>query len=341
MFSFSFNKTDRNESTQLYKLSLVIPVYNESENLPILFEKILALEAKIAPLEAIFIDDGSKDNSFQILQDFAKKYTFVKVLRLVRNTGQTAAIQAGIDLAAGEILVFLDSDLQNDPADIPDLLAKLDEGYDVVSGWRKDRKDNAIRRNLPSRIANAIISKVSGVHLHDYGCTLKAYRRNVIKDVRLYGEMHRFIPIYATWQGAKVTEIPVHHYPRQHGTSSYGLERIFKVILDILVVKFLDRYLTRPIYIFGGCGIIALILSFLSLFFALFLKFSGRASLIETPLPTFSGIAFLLGCMCCLMGLLAEVLSRTYFASGQMRSYIIGETCNVEPEDLDQGEKRS
>ncbi len=313
-------------------VSLIIPVYNEEDNLPILFGKIRELRERLAgqhEIEAVFVDDGSSDSSFERLNEEAGKSSYVKVVRFVRNTGQTAAIQAGIDHASGDVLVFLDSDLQNDPADVPALLSKLDEGYDVVSGWRKDRKDNAIKRNLPSRIANRIISKVSGVHLHDYGCTLKAYRREVIKDVRLYGEMHRFIPIYATWQGAKVAEMPVSHHARVHGSSKYGLERVFKVILDIFVIKFLDRYLTKPIYIFGGCGLVSFALSFLALLWALILKFSGGPTLIETPLPLFSGIAFLLGFMCVLMGLLAEVLSRTYFESQYRRAYIVREVRNL------------
>lgn len=310
-------------------VSLIIPVYNEQDSLPKLFEKILQIAGQLPEMEAIFVDDGSKDHSFAILREEAARHDYIKVVRLARNTGQTAAIQAGIDHAKGDVLVFLDSDLQNDPADIPAMLAKLDEGYDVVSGWRKERKDDAIRRNLPSRIANAIISNVSGVYLHDYGCTLKAYRNDVIKNVRLYGEMHRFIPIYAAWQGAKVTEMPVTHHARQFGRSKYGLERVFKVILDIFVIKFLDKYLSKPIYVFGGFGIAAFAMSLLAFLWALALKFFGGVSLIQTPLPLFSGIAFLLGFMCILMGLLAEVLSRTYFESQHRRAYIVGEILNL------------
>lgn len=309
-------------------ISLVIPVYNEEGSLPKLFEAIATFSEQYPDMEAIFIDDGSVDSSFTLLKNEAEKHLYCKVIRLARNTGQTAAIQAGIDHASGDVLVFLDSDLQNDPADIPKLLTKLDEGYDVVSGWRKDRKDNPIKRNLPSHIANAIISWVSGVHLHDYGCTLKAYRREVIKDVHLYGEMHRFIPVYAAWKGAKVTEIPVSHHARQFGTSSYGLERIFKVLLDICVVKFLDRFLAKPIYIFGGFGLIALFLSFLSLIWALGLKFFSGVSLVLTPLPLFSGISFLLGGISILMGILAEVVSRTYFASSREKPYVAKELVN-------------
>ncbi len=284
-------------------------------------------------MEAIFIDDGSSDDSFDLLREQARKDPRFKVIQFAANAGQTAAIQAGIDYASGDALVFMDSDLQNDPADIPKLLAKLDEGYDVVSGWRKDRKDNPIKRNLPSRIANNIISRVSGVRLHDYGCTLKAYKKDVIKPVKLYGEMHRFIPIYASWQGARVTEIPVNHRARQFGSSKYGLERIFKVILDILVVKFLSRYVTKPIYVFGGFGLAALFIAFLSLFWALGLKFFGGVSLIQTPLPLFSGVCFLLGCMCVLMGLLAEVVSRTYFESQDKSNYFLRNLINIKPKD--------
>ncbi len=314
---------------EMQMISLVIPVYNEEESLPLLFKKIETLTETYPDLEAIFIDDGSKDNSLKILKKEAEIHKYCKVISFVRNTGQTAAIQAGIDYASGDILVFLDSDLQNDPADIPKLLAKMDEGYDVVSGWRKDRKDNPIKRNLPSRIANSIISYVSNVHLHDYGCTLKAYKKEVIKEVQLYGEMHRFIPVYAAWRGAKVSEIPVTHHARQFGQSSYGLERIFKVILDIFVIKFLDRYLTKPIYVFGGFGLVSMFLSFLTLIWALCLKFFGNTSLIQTPLPLFSGISFLLGGISILLGLLAEVLSRTYYASCDKRAYITREVINM------------
>lgn len=311
-------------------ISLIIPVYNEEESLPRLFKALEDASSQLPPMEIIFVDDGSSDKSGELIAAKAGKDPRFKLIKLAVNSGQTAAIQAGIDHANGETLIFMDSDLQNDPADIPALLEKLDQGFDVVSGWRKDRKDNPIKRNLPSRIANGIISRVSGVRLHDYGCTLKAYRRGVIKNVRLYGEMHRFIPIYASWQGAKVAEIPVTHHAREFGSSKYGLERIFKVILDILVVKFLSKYLVKPIYIFGGFGLAALFLSFITLLWAVCLKFIFHTSFIQTPLPLFSGICFLLGCMCILMGLLAEVVSRTYYESQRQRPYLIKETVNLE-----------
>lgn len=306
-----------------------MPVYNEAESLPELLAALDAVAPNLPPAEIIFVDDGSTDASYRILSEKAASDPRLKIIRFAVNAGQTAAIQAGIDFAKGDVLIFLDSDLQNDPADIPRLLAKLDEGYDVVSGWRKDRKDNPIRRNLPSKIANAIISRISGVHLHDYGCTLKAYTRNVIKNVRLYGEMHRFVPIYASWQGARVTELPVTHHARKFGASKYGLERIFKVLLDMLVIRYLARYLTKPIYVFGGFGLFMILLAFLVMLWAICLKFFAHTSLIQTPLPLFSGISFLLGCLSILMGLLAEVMSRTYFESRHSRAYIVKETINI------------
>ncbi|MBD5641834.1 MAG: glycosyltransferase family 2 protein [Desulfovibrio sp.] len=310
-------------------LSIIIPVFNESENLPALFAALEKFADNAQQTEIILIDDGSSDNTFDLLRKQAEADARFKAIRLAINRGQTAAIQAGIDYARGDILVFMDGDLQNDPADIPLLIARLEQGYDVVSGWRKNRKDNPIKRNLPSHIANALISRVSGVHLHDYGCTLKAYRATALKDVRLYGEMHRFIPIYATWQGAKVSEVPVSHHARKHGSSKYGLERVFKVLLDILVVKFLSRYLSKPIYIFGGCGLASFFLALVTLVWALVLKFHASVSLIQTPLPMFAGICFLLGCICILMGLLAEIMSRTYFESQHRRDYLVAETVNL------------
>lgn len=314
-------------------ISVIVPIYNEEENINTLVECLLTELSAYEEKELIFVDDGSKDASFSLLEKAAQQNACIKVVKLVRNTGQTAAIQAGIDISRGEILVFCDADLQNDPKDIPALLHKLDEGYDVVSGWRKDRRDNAIKRNLPSRIANSLISTVSGVQLHDYGCTLKAYRRSVLANVRLYGEMHRFIPIYAVWQGAKVTEMPVTHHARAFGKSKYGLERIFKVILDICVVKFLDKYLMKPIYIFGGCGLAAFAVAFLAFLWALSLKFFAGVSFVQTPLPLLIAFSTMIGFLCILMGLLAEVLSRTYFESQGRQSYVIEELVNIKREN--------
>ncbi len=311
------------------KASIIIPVYNEEDNVHILIDDITSSLGQDIDYEIICVDDGSTDKSFEKLKEKASEDTRLKVIRLARNTGQTAATQTGVDYATGDILVFMDADLQNDPADIPKLLDKLAQGYDVVSGWRKDRQDNTVKRVLPSRIANWIISKVSAVSLHDFGCTLKAYKRDVLKGVRLYGEMHRFIPIYAEWYGAKVAEVQVNHRSRKFGESKYGLERIFKVMLDILVIKFLDTYLTKPIYVFGGFGLFFFALSLVTAFWAVILKFLGT-SFVETPLPLVFSMTFLIGIVCVLMGLLAEVISRTYFESQGKYSYVVKYTYNID-----------
>jgi dolichol-phosphate mannosyltransferase len=237
---------------------------------------------------------------------------------------------AAIDNAAGDIMISIDADLQNDPADIPTLLAKLDEGFDVVSGWRKDRKDARIRRNFVSRVANQLISRISKVHLNDYGCTLKAYRRDVIKGVRLYGEMHRFIPIYASWLGARVTEIPVNHRARRFGSSKYGLERVAKVLLDLLVVAFLDRYFVKPIYLFGGFGLFSLAMAALCVGYMAYLKYAEGVSMILTPLPILAALLVLVGVLSTLMGLVAEILVRTYFESQERTIYIVGNRINFD-----------
>lgn len=311
-------------------LSVTIPVFNERDNLRPLYDKITAvLHALQRPWEIIFVDDGSNDGSGALLDELAAHDPSVKVIHFRRNFGQTAAMMAGVDFASGEIIIPLDGDLQNDPNDIPRLLAKLDEGYDVCSGWRKARQDAALRRNLPSRLANRLISVISGVHLHDYGCSLKAYRKDVIKGVRLYGEMHRFIPIFATWQGARVAEIPVTHHPRIHGESKYGLERILKVVLDLIVVKFLHRYAMKPMHIFGGFGLLSLFISGIAGAIAVFWRITGTAYLIQTPLPLLSVMSFITGVMCILMGLLAELITRTYYESQGKMVYLVGETRNL------------
>ena len=295
-------------------LSIIVPLYNELDNLDPLYTRLIPeLEKLDRPFEVICINDGSKDGTAEKLDEIAAKDSRVKVIHFRANCGQTTAMMAGFDHARGDIVIPIDGDLQNDPADIPNLLAKLDEGYDVVSGWRQNRQDAALRRNLPSRLANKLISVISGVHLHDYGCTLKAYRREVMEGVRLYGEMHRFIPIYASWQGGKIAEIPVRHHPRIHGQSKYGLERVVKVLLDLLVIKFLGSYQTKPIYIFGFLGLLCFAISAISAAFALWLKAFEGISLIQTPVPLLGVMSFLTGVMCVLMGLLAEMLVRIYF----------------------------
>jgi glycosyltransferase involved in cell wall biosynthesis len=311
--------------TGLIDVTVTVPLYNEAENIPILYERIRgAMNALGQRWELILVNDGSTDGSAAMLDDLAAKDPQVTVVHFRRNFGQTAAFMAGLDYARGRIIVPMDGDLQNDPADIAKLLAKLDEGYDVVSGWRKDRKDNAMRRNLPSRIANRIISRVSGVPLHDYGCSLKAYRREILEGVKLYGEMHRFVPIYASWNGARVTEMEVTHHPRLHGESKYGLERIIKVVLDLLVVKFLFRYSGKPIYIFGGFGFFSIFLGAITGVWALVLKLFFGVSLIQTPLPLLTVFLGAIGVLSVLMGLLAEMLNRTYHESQGKSVYRVG-----------------
>lgn len=306
-------------------VSVTIPIYNEQDNIELLYTRTRdALEKLGRPWELLLINDGSKDDSASRLDAIAVQDAHVTVIHLSRNFGQTAALMAGLDHARGEIIVPMDGDLQNDPADIVRVLAKLDEGYDVVSGWRKDRKDAAIKRNLPSRLANWLISRVSGVHLHDYGCSLKAYRREMLEGVKLYGEMHRFVPIYASWNGARVTEIEVTHHPRIHGESKYGLERVVKVVLDLVVVKFLFKYSGKPIYLFGGFGLISMAFSGLVVLWALWLKLFKDVSLIQTPLPMLGVILLALGVMSFLMGLLAEMLNRTYHESQSKPVYGVG-----------------
>ena len=310
-------------------VSVITPVYGEEDNIDPLFHQLLPVLRNLSrDFEIIAVNDGSRDSSLQKLRVASANIPELRVIDFRRNYGQTAAIMAGIDFASGEIIIPIDADLQNDPADIPALLAKLDEGFDVVSGWRRDRKDQVFRRNFLSRIANKIISWISGVHLKDYGCTLKAYRRDVLKDVRLYGEMHRFIPVYASWMGARTTEIPVRHHPRRSGHSKYGLERITKVILDLVVVKFLDQHFVKPIYIFGGFGLFALAISFISGAVVLYWKIFKGISMILTPLPLLAALTFLVGFISILMGLLAEMLLRTYFESQGRASYHVRELIN-------------
>ncbi len=308
-------------------LSILIPIYNEGGNLLLLYEKLVAALKKVGrPYEVIFVDDGSSDESLEILLDLREKNPNIKVISFSRNFGQTAALSAGIDFSKGDILIPMDGDLQNDPEDILPLLQKIEEGFDVVSGWRKGRKDPFLNRRLPSMIANKLISWIGGVHLHDYGCTLKAYRRDILKNIRLYGEMHRFIPIYAQWIGARVSEIPVRHFPRGSGASNYGMSRVFKVILDLMVVKFLLSYSQKPIYVFGGIGLLMILGAILSGGYALYLKLFTGLSFILTPLPLLCALLLLLGFISILMGFIAEILTRTYYESQGKPTYQIKET---------------
>ena len=316
------------------KLSIIVPIYNEVDNIPILHERLTeALEPLDHEYEVILINDGSSDGSTEALDLVAQKDVRVKVLHFRRNCGQTAAMMAGIDWASGDVIIPMDGDLQNDPADIPKLLAKLEEGYDVCSGWRKDRKDNALWRNFPSRVANWLISKFTGVKLHDTGCSLKAYRAEVIKDVKLYGEMHRFIPVYASWQGAKITEVPVNHAARTHGESKYGIERTFKVILDLILICFMARYSQKPIHVFGGFGLANFVMSVAAFFGMIVFKFWWGISFTRTPLPLVSVAFFLVGWLSILLGFLAELLMRTYYESQGKDIYLIRAKRNIDAQD--------
>ncbi|HEV8159648.1 MAG TPA: glycosyltransferase family 2 protein, partial [Pyrinomonadaceae bacterium] len=320
----AFNLPDTEKSAP--ELSLFLPVLDEEDNLRPMHAKISeALNVLGKTAEVIYVDDGSTDKSLEILREIAGGDERVRVISLRRNYGQTAAMSAGIDAANGKILIPMDADLQNDPKDIARLLEKLDEGFDVVSGWRKNRQDKLVSRKIPSQIANRIISWIGGVPLHDYGCSLKAYRRDVIQDVRLYGEMHRFIPIYASWAGARVTEIPVDHHARTRGKSKYGISRTVKVVFDLMTIKFMASYQTKPIYVFGTFGLIAFLLSMFAGLWAFALKFIYGVSFILTPLPVIAIVLLAISMQFFLMGLLAEMLVRTYHESQNKTIYAVRE----------------
>jgi glycosyltransferase involved in cell wall biosynthesis len=318
-------------------LSVVIPLYNEEANVePLLAELLGVLRGLGRSYEVICVDDGSRDGTFAQLARVAQREPMVRVIRFRLNFGQTAAMSAGIEAARGSVIVPMDGDLQNDPADIAKLLARLDEGHDVVSGWRRDRKDKEFGRKLPSRVANRLISAISGVRLHDYGCSLKAYRRDVLRDVKLYGEMHRFIPIYASWQGARVTEMEVSHRARKAGKSKYGLNRTMKVLLDLLVVKFLASYATRPIHVFGGFGLFSWLCAACAVAWAVYYKVRGLKDFVQTPLPLLAVMFTLVGALSLLMGLLAELVIRTYYESQGKRPYLIAEELNAREDSREQ-----
>jgi glycosyltransferase involved in cell wall biosynthesis len=316
-------------------ISVTVPICNEAGNLPALHERVAAAMEKVGrPWELILVNDGSSDGSEELLDAIAAKDPRVKVVHFRRNFGQTAAMMAGFDLSTGEIIIPMDGDLQNDPDDIPAMLAKIDEGFDVVSGWRRDRKDEALRRNLPSILANRLISAVSGVRLHDFGCSLKAYRRDVIEGVRLYGEMHRFLPIYARWHGARIAEVEVRHYARTHGHSKYGLERVLKVLFDLMVVKFLDTFQQKPMYLFGFVGFSSLVISLGSGSLALWRKYVENEPFIKNPLLLMCVLTAMTGVMCILMGLLAEMIMRTFFESQGKSVYLVRAKRNFDPPKL-------
>src|SRR5437588_1251074 len=310
-------------------ISVFLPVFNEEPNLRPLHEKLNQALAQLGrSAEIIYVDDGSSDGSLNILREIAAQDSRVRVIALRRNYGQTPAMAAGIHAARGRVLIPMDADLQNDPVDIARLLEKIDEGYDVVSGWRKNRQDKLFTRKIPSMLANRMISWIGGVPLHDYGCSLKAYRRESLEDVQLYGEMHRFIPIYASWSGARVTEIPVEHHARTMGHSKYGLSRTIKVVFDLMTIKFMASYQTKPLYVFGWVGLLTLIVSFLCAVLAFLMKFANwphHADFVQTPLPVLTTVMFVLGIQFFLMGLLAEMLVRTYHESQAKPIYAVRE----------------
>jgi glycosyltransferase involved in cell wall biosynthesis len=290
---------------------------------------IAALEPLARSFEIVYVDDGSTDGTFADMQQVAAGDSRARVVQLRRNFGQTAAIAAGIDHATGRVLVFIDADLQNDPADIPSLLALIDEdGYDVASGWRKHRQEPLLSRTLPSRMANSLISRLTGVPLHDYGCTLKAYRRELLQQLSLYGEMHRFIPAYLALLGARIAELPVNHAPRIRGVSKYGLGRAFKVVLDLFTLKFLGTFGTKPIYAFGGLGLICIALSVLVGLGMIWQKAALGTSFIQTPLLLLSALLFLLGFQAIMIGLMAELVMRTYHESQGKRTYVVRRVLN-------------
>lgn len=313
------------------EISVVVPCYNEQDNVVAVVESVTeTMQAMAVNYEIIIVDDGSSDLTFTRASALARNDHRLKLVKLLRNYGQTGAMMAGFDHASGKLLVAMDGDGQNDAADIPRLIERLGEGYDVVSGWRKHRQDNRLLRVIPSAIANRLIGFISGVRLNDYGCSLKAYRSDVIKKVRLYGEMHRFIPIYTSWYGARVTELAVNHRPRLHGRSKYGINRVFKVLLDLMVVRFLERYLTKPIYVFGGFGLASMTASALAAGWMMWLKFFEGVSFILTPLPMLVAMLFTTGILAILMGLLAELLVRTYYEAQNKSVYMVAERVNLE-----------
>lgn len=312
-------------------LSVVIPVYNEEVNIKILIPQVKSVLDKIKKTyEIILIDDGSSDGTFKTLKKLAEQDPTIKLIRFRRNFGQTAALSAGFDLARGKVVIPMDGDLQNDPEDIPRLLEKMEEGYDVVSGWRENRKDRFLTRKLPSYLANKLISITTRVHLHDYGCTLKAYRKEILDGVQLYGEMHRFIPALASWMGVRVAEIKVNHRPREHGNSKYGLSRTIKVLLDLINVKFLLSYSTKPLHLFGSIGLFFMVCSLFLLIVSISFKFTYHTLLSNNSIFLLSIIFFLVGIILIGMGLLGEIMVRMYYESQHKPIYVIAEKVNFD-----------
>ncbi len=322
-------------------LSLIIPVYNEEESLRSLFDAVFdTFKKQSFSYEIICIDDGSIDDSFVLLSNIAKKNTQVKVIRFRKNFGQIAAMDAGINYSKGKIIVFLDADMQNDPSDIPTLMRKIEEGYDIASGWRKNRKDKLFFRKIPSKLANSLIRRLSGVKIHDLGCTLKAYKRDMIEDIHLYGEMHRFLPVIAARRGAKIIELPVKHHARKHGTSHYNLNRTFKVILDLLTVQFISAYSTKPIYLYGGFALLSLFLGLLSGLAVILMKIFYYTDMTGNPFLLLTVLFMLITIILALMGVQTEVLVRIYHQQGKTNHYFVDETINITQKEKRASEKK-
>jgi glycosyltransferase involved in cell wall biosynthesis len=308
--------------------SVIIPIYNEEENIALLHEKLSKSLAGFPSCEIIFVDDGSTDGGFKLLGAIAATDLRVKVLRLSRNFGKTAAMSAGFEASQGAIVINMDADLQDDPAEIAALLAKLEEGFDLVIGWRKERRD-PLDKTWPSKLFNWAVTTFSGLRLHDLNCGFKVYRRAVLADLPLYSDMHRFLPLLAAGRGFKVTELPVQHHPRHAGVSKYGIGRTVRGLLDFVTVLFLNRFLTRPMHFFGSLGLISMTLSFMSAIWALVLKFYFDVNFVRTPLPLLTAFLFLLGVLFVLLGLIGELLTRIYFESGGRLGYRVSEKINL------------
>ena len=306
------------------KISLILPVLNEEENLNDMNAEIVGVVEKMdIDYEIIYIDDGSTDRSFEILSALREQNPNIKVIQFRRNFGQTAGLAAGFDHASGDVIITMDSDRQNDPNDIPMMLDKINQGYDLVSGWRFDRQDAWLSRKLPSKMANGLISKITGVKLHDYGCSLKAFRKEVIENIRLYGEMHRFIPAIASWMGVRLAEVKVNHRARVAGTSKYGISRTFRVILDLITVKFLLQYSARPIHFFGGIGLASGVVGFLIAFVMVIQKFLFAVPMGDRPLLLLAVLLMFIGLQFITFGLLGELMTRTYHEAQNKPVYVV------------------
>jgi len=312
-------------------VSVVVPIYNEVENIPLLHDAVTKVMQQLdQPYELILVNDGSSDGSTAALEELARNDTHVKVIEFRKNYGQTAAMQAGMQAAAMDAIVLLDGDLQNDPTDIPMMLAKLDEGYDLVHGWRKNRQDTFINRKLPSKIANWLISRVTGFPVHDLGCTLKAIKTEIAQELQLFGEMHRFIPILARWRGARCVEVVTNHHPRRFGTSKYGISRTTRVVLDLLTVKYFIQYVVSPMKLFGSIGLLCFVMSALSGAATAWMKLNGGVDMTGNPLLLLTAMSGMMGAQFLFFGMLGELCSRIYFAAQNQTNYTVRKTWNFE-----------